>query len=101
MKIKRMFSFVLTLLLAAGLFGGMAFAAGGFADVPDGAYICACGPEVMLRAANAKAAEGQYSFEARMACGFGACMGCSMHVKDGYKRVCKDGPVIGKEELAW
>lgn len=70
-------------------------------DVPAGKYICACGPEVMLRAANAKAADGQYSFEARMACGFGACMGCSMHTKDGYKRVCKDGPVIGKEDLAW
>lgn len=69
--------------------------------VPEGSYICACGPEVMLRAANAKASDGQYSFEARMACGFGACMGCSMHTKDGYKRVCKDGPVIGKGELAW
>ena len=45
--------------------------------------------------------EGQLSFEERMGCGFGACMGCSMETKNGPKRVCKDGPVFMKSELLW
>lgn len=44
---------------------------------------------------------GQFSFEARMGCGFGACMGCSMETKSGAKRVCKDGPVFEREEILW
>lgn len=67
----------------------------------DGKYVLACGPEVMLKAIDAKSAGGQYSFEARMACGFGACMGCSCRTKYGYKRICKDGPVLSKEEIVW
>ncbi len=65
-------------------------------------YSYACGPEGMLRAAyHALACPGEYSFEARMACGFGACMGCSCRTVTGYKRICKDGPVLMKEEILW
>ena len=64
-------------------------------------YACACGPEPMLKAIDAKAKDGQFSFEARMACGFGACMGCTCATKYGYKRICKDGPVMFKEEIIW
>ena len=62
----------------------------------------ACGPEPMLRALySATDKPGQYSFEARMACGFGACMGCTCQTKYGAKRICKDGPVLQKEEIVW
>ena len=65
-------------------------------------YFYACGPEPMLRAVCAKTRTGgQLSLEERMGCGFGACMGCSRKTKNGYKRVCKDGPVFTKEELIW
>ncbi len=68
---------------------------------PERNYIYACGPSAMLKAIYAikSITGGQFSFEARMGCGFGACMGCSMPVKDGYKRVCKDGPVFFREEI--
>ena len=69
--------------------------------MPDGAYVCACGPEPMLKAVHAKAGGGQFSFEARMGCGFGACMGCTCETIAGYKRICKDGPVLRKEEILW
>ena len=65
-------------------------------------YFYACGPEPMLRALCLRSkAEGEMSFEARMGCGFGACMGCSRPTKHGLKRVCKDGPVFTKEEVLW
>lgn len=64
-------------------------------------YVCACGPEVMLKSLSEKAEDGQYSFEARMACGFGGCMGCSCKTKYGYKRICKEGPVLEQEEIVW
>ena len=65
-------------------------------------YICTCGPEPMLRALyRATEANGQYSFEERMGCGFGACMGCSCKTVTGYKRICKDGPILEKEEILW
>lgn len=66
-------------------------------------YFYACGPLPMLRAIEKTAkSDGEYSFEERMGCGFGACMGCSMKMADGsYKRVCKEGPVFGREEIAW
>ncbi len=65
-------------------------------------YTFSCGPELMLRAVyNAAEADGQYSFEERMGCGFGACMGCSCKTKYGYKRICKDGPVLEKREIVW
>ncbi|MGI5935526.1 MAG: dihydroorotate dehydrogenase electron transfer subunit [Oscillospiraceae bacterium] len=65
-------------------------------------YIFACGPEPMLRAAYyLSEADGQYSFEERMACGFGACMCCSCETKYGPKRICKEGPVLKKGEIKW
>ncbi len=66
-----------------------------------GRYVCACGPEAMLKAVDQVTSDGQYSFEERMACGFGACMGCSCETKYGNKRICKDGPVLRKEEILW
>ena len=61
-----------------------------------------CGPEPMLRAVyRASVTDGQLSFEERMGCGFGACMGCTCKTITGYKRICKDGPVMKKEEILW
>ena len=61
-----------------------------------------CGPEPMLKAVyRATVTSGQMSFEERMGCGFGACMGCSCKTLTGYKRICKEGPVMRKEEIAW
>lgn len=68
----------------------------------DYSFYYACGPEPMLRAVYDKAAgDGQLSFEARMGCGFGACMGCTRQTTAGPKRVCKDGPVFRKGEILW
>ncbi len=68
----------------------------------DYSYFYTCGPEPMLKAVyNATVTSGQFSFEERMGCGFGACMGCSCKVITGYKRICKDGPVLEKEEILW
>lgn len=65
-------------------------------------YFFTCGPEPMLKAVHAKSVtSGQMSFEERMGCGFGACMGCSCKTLTGYKRICKDGPVMRKEEITW
>ena len=65
-------------------------------------YFYTCGPEPMLKAVyRATATSGQMSFEERMGCGFGACMGCSCKTKYGNKRICKDGPVLEKEEIIW
>lgn len=65
-------------------------------------YIYACGPLPMLKAVDSAAASGgQLSFEERMGCGFGACMGCSCKTKYGYKRICRDGPVLTREEIIW
>ncbi len=72
------------------------------AVIPESDYYYACGPEPMLRAVHAQVAlPGQLSFEARMACGFGACMGCTCQTITGGKRICKEGPVLGKEEIVW
>lgn len=65
-------------------------------------YFYTCGPEPMLKAVyRATKTSGQFSFEERMGCGFGACMGCSCKTVTGYKRICKDGPVLEKEEILW
>ncbi len=65
-------------------------------------YFYTCGPEPMLKAIyKASTTSGQFSFEERMGCGFGACMGCSCKTVTGYKRICKDGPVLTKEEILW
>ena len=70
-------------------------------DLPY-SHFCACGPEPMLKAVyRASVTSGQMSFEERMGCGFGACMGCSCKTLTGYKRICKDGPVMRKEEILW
>ncbi len=68
----------------------------------DYSYFYTCGPEPMLKAVyKASATSGQMSFEKRMGCGFGACMGCSCKTLTGYKRICKEGPVMKKEEILW
>ena len=68
----------------------------------DYSYFYACGPDPMLKAVyKASKTPGQMSFEERMGCGFGACMGCSCKTLTGYKRICKDGPVMKKEEIQW
>ena len=68
----------------------------------DYTYFFTCGPEPMLKAVyKATTTEGQLSFEERMGCGFGACMGCSCKTITGYKRICKEGPVMRKKEILW
>jgi len=68
----------------------------------DYSYFYTCGPEPMLKAVyKASATSGQMSFEKRMGCGFGACMGCSCKTITGYKRICKEGPVMKREEILW
>ncbi len=68
----------------------------------DYTYFYTCGPEPMLKAVyKASKTEGQFSFEERMGCGFGACMGCSCRTVTGFKRICRDGPVLEKEEILW
>ena len=68
----------------------------------DYSYFYACGPLPMFRAVEKVAkTSGQYSFEERMGCGFGACMGCSCKTKYGNKRICRDGPVLEREEIIW
>lgn len=62
-------------------------------------YYYSCGPEPMLHALIKEGYQGQLSFEERMGCGFGACMGCSHKTIDSYKRICKDGPVLESNEV--
>ena len=65
-------------------------------------YFYTCGPEPMLKAVYRKTVtSGQFSFEERMGCGFGACRGCSCKTITGYKRICREGPVLEKEEILW
>lgn len=78
----------------------------GFVTTPlqgmDYTYFYACGPEPMLKAVYAQStASGQLSFEKRMGCGFGACMGCNCKTITGSKRICREGPVMRKEEILW
>ncbi len=68
----------------------------------DYSYFYTCGPMPMFTAIERVAmTSGQYSFEERMGCGFGACMGCSCETKYGSKRICRDGPVLEREEIVW
>lgn len=68
----------------------------------DYSYVYTCGPEPMLRAVYRESkTDGQFSFEKRMGCGFGACMGCSCKTVSGYKRICKEGPVLEKGDILW
>lgn len=85
---------------ADGSYGIKGFVTDAFPEKYD--YFYTCGPLPMFRAIEAKATtSGQYSFEERMGCGFGACMGCSCKTKYGNKRICKDGPVLEREEIIW
>ena len=71
-------------------------------DGIDYTYFYTCGPEPMLKALyRATTTSGQFSFEERMGCGFGACMGCSCKTVTGNKRICKEGPVLQKEDILW
>ena len=86
---------------ADGSYGVKGFVTDALKDV-DYTYFYTCGPEPMLKALyKATTTSGQFSFEERMGCGFGACMGCSCKTITGYKRICKDGPVLEKEEILW
>lgn len=68
----------------------------------DYTYFYTCGPMPMFKAIESIAkTSGQYSFEERMGCGFGACMGCTCKTKYDNKRICKDGPVLEREEIVW
>ena len=87
---------------ADGSYGIKGFVTNAFEAVGEYTHIFTCGPEPMLKAVyNASVTSGQFSFEERMGCGFGACMGCSCKTVTGYKRICKDGPVLEKEEILW
>ena len=89
-----------TVTTVDGSYGTKGFVTNALPDTYSHFYTC--GPEPMLKAVyNATATSGQMSFEERMGCGFGACMGCSCKTLTGYKRICKEGPVMRKEEIAW
>ena len=86
---------------ADGSMGVKGFVTDAMAGV-DYTYFYTCGPEPMLKAVyKVTTTDGQFSFEERMGCGFGACMGCSCKTITGYKRICKEGPVLIKEEVLW
>ncbi len=91
-----------TVTTVDGSYGTKGFVTDALKDIADYTYTYCCGPEPMLKAVyNTSVTGGQYSFEERMGCGFGACMGCSCKTKYGNKRICKDGPVLTKEEIIW
>jgi len=84
-----------------GSYGIRGFVTDAMKDLPY-TYFYTCGPEPMLKAIySTSVTSGQFSFEERMGCGFGACMGCSCKTVTGYKRICKEGPVLQKEEILW
>lgn len=90
-----------TVATANGSYGVKGFVTDAMKD-KDYSYFYCCGPEPMLKAVYAASkTSGQFSFEERMGCGFGACMGCSCKTLYGNKRICKDGPVLKKEEIIW
>ncbi len=64
-------------------------------------YVCACGPDPMIEAVHKWAEDGQYDLSARMGCGFGACVGCTIETNSGPKRVCKEGPIFKQEDIIW
>lgn len=90
-----------TVTTVDGSYGVKGFVTDALANM-DYTYFYACGPEPMLKAVySASQTSGQMSFEKRMGCGFGACMGCSCKTITGYKRICREGPVMRKEEILW
>ena len=89
-----------TVTTADGSYGVRGFVTDALDENAD--YFYACGPEPMLKALHsATEIPGEMSFEERMGCGFGACMGCSCKTLTGNKRICREGPVLKKEELLW
>ena len=89
-----------TVTTADGSYGTKGFVTDALPE--DYSYFYTCGPEPMLKAVyRATKTGGQFSFEERMGCGFGACMGCSCKTITGYKRICREGPVLEKEEILW
>ena len=85
-----------------GSYGTKGFVTDVIKTLSDYDYFYTCGPEPMLKAiSNATECSGQLSFEERMGCGFGGCMGCSCKTLTGYKRICKEGPIMLKEEIIW
>lgn len=90
-----------TVCTADGSYGVKGFVTDAMKDL-EYDYFYTCGPSPMFKAIESVAnTSGQYSFEERMGCGFGACMGCSCKTKYGNKRICKDGPVLEREEIVW
>ena len=90
-----------TVTTSDGSYGTKGFVTDAIKDM-DYSYFFTCGPEQMFRAIESVAlTSGQFSFEERMGCGFGACMGCSCKTKYGDKRICKEGPVLQREEIIW
>ncbi len=90
-----------TVTTVDGSYGVKGFVTDALKDM-EYTYFYTCGPEPMLKAIyRASSTSGQMSFEKRMGCGFGACMGCSCKTITGYKRICKEGPVMRKEEILW
>lgn len=90
-----------TVCTADGSYGKKGFVIDAMSEA-EYSYFYTCGPEAMLKAVyGASKTSGQFSFEERMGCGFGACMGCSCKTIYGNKRICKDGPVLCKEEILW
>ena len=90
-----------TVTTVDGSYGVKGFVTDALKEI-DYTYFYTCGPEPMLKAIyKASVTSGQMSFEKRMGCGFGACMGCSCKTITGYKRICKEGPVMKKEEILW
>jgi len=90
-----------TVTTVDGSYGVKGFVTDALKDIAY-TYFYTCGPEPMLKAVyKASKTSGQMSFEKRMGCGFGACMGCSCKTITGYKRICKEGPVMRKEEILW
>ena len=87
---------------ADGGAGIKGFVTDAMAQITDFDYSFSCGPEPRLRAVYEKSeTDGQFSFEERLGCGFGACMGCSCKTKYGYKRICREGPVLKRGEIVW
>ena len=87
---------------ADGSYGTKGFVTDVIKNITGYTYFYSCGPIPMFKAMeNVVTTSGQYSFEERMGCGFGACMGCSCETKYGNKRICRDGPVLEREEVIW
>ena len=89
-----------TVTTADGSYGVKGFVTDALSE--EYSFFYTCGPEPMLKAVyKATKTPGQFSFEERMGCGFGACMGCTCRTITGWKRICREGPVLDKEEILW